>query len=63
MLRKLLFLAVTAGLAKRAWDRYRTTGTEAMPPARVEPAGTPEPHSVGVAAAQPVASESPRAWH
>jgi hypothetical protein len=63
MLRKLLFLVVTAGLAKRAWDRYRATGAENMPPVRVEPVSTPEPDSVGSAAAQPVAPASPLAWH
>ena len=63
MLRKLFFLAVTAGLAKRAWDQYRAADTQDMPPARVDPVGTPEPDTLGSAAAQPVAPESPLAWH
>ena len=63
MLRKLFFLAVTAGLAKRAWDQYRAAGTNDMPPARVDPVGTPGPDAVSSGVAQPVTPGSPVAWH
>jgi hypothetical protein len=60
MLRKLILLAITAGLAKRAWDQYQA-GQPAT--AGTEPLATPEPDIAGSAVVPPIAPESPLAWH
>ena len=59
MLRKILSLAITAVIAKKAWDQYKAS----QPTAGVEPMATPEDLDSSAASAQPVPPESPMQYH
>ena len=59
MLRKLITVAITAVLAKQAWDRMRATPVSPV----VTPAQAPGDVESESVQAQPIAPESPLQYH
>ena len=65
MLRKILTLAVTAVLAKKAWDQIRTLNAESSvdTTSKARPASTAEDVEGSALTAVPVLPESPMQYH
>ncbi len=61
LLRKLIVFAITSGLAKKAYDHYRSTRASSRP-ITTRPPGSPQAQRAGASPATPAANPT-RAWN